>query len=89
MATTTIHDDAHSPVGNATVSGVWNDGAIGACTTNANGQCSASRSGLSKKTGSVSFRVVDVTHASLTYASIDNHDPDGDSNGSILMMSQR
>jgi hypothetical protein len=32
----------------------------------------------------VTFTVVTLTHATLTYASADNHDPDGDSNGSSI-----
>ena len=50
---TTIHDGSHNPVGNATVSGVWDDGATGSCTTDGNGLCSASKSGICKKTVSV------------------------------------
>jgi len=38
---------------------------------------------------SVAFRVISVTHATLTYLSMDNHDPDGDSNGSSITLSRR
>jgi PKD repeat protein len=88
-ATTTIHDGSHRLVGNATVSGFWNDGATGSCTTNGNGQCSASKSGIPKNTASVAFTVINVTHATLTYVSMDNHDPDGDSNGRSITVSRR
>jgi hypothetical protein len=79
--TITVHDGSHTPVANATVSGAWTSGGTGSCTTNPYGQCTVSRSGMPKKTGSVTFTVVNVTHATLTYGAADNHDPDGDSNG--------
>ena len=33
--------------------------------------------------------VINVTHATLTYLSMDNHDPDGGSNGSSRTLSRR
>jgi hypothetical protein len=66
--TITVHDGSHTPVANATVSGAWTSGGTGSCTTNPYGQCTVST-------------VVNVTHATLTYGAADNHDPDGDSNG--------
>jgi hypothetical protein len=44
--------------------------------------------GILKKTGSVTFAVVNVTHATLTYASAANHDPEGDSNGTSITVSR-
>jgi photosystem II stability/assembly factor-like uncharacterized protein len=88
IATTTVHDSNHSPVANATVSGSWSGGGTGSCTTNASGQCVVSKSTIPKSTGSVTFTVVNVTHAMLSYQSADNHDPDGDSNGTSLTLSR-
>jgi len=34
----------------------------------------------------VEFTIDTVTHATLTYTSGDNHDPDGDSYGTVLML---
>jgi PKD domain/WD40-like Beta Propeller Repeat/Abnormal spindle-like microcephaly-assoc'd, ASPM-SPD-2-Hydin len=84
IATITVHDKNHSPVANATVSGSWSSGATGSCTTNAGGQCAAPRSTIPKSTGSVIFTVANVTHATITYNSSDNHDPDGESNGTTI-----
>jgi hypothetical protein len=47
-----------------------------------------SKPGIPKKTGSVTFGVVNVAQATLTYKSADNHDPDGDSNGTSITVSK-
>jgi len=36
----------------------------------------------------VTFTVGNVTHATLTYNSAQNHDPDGDSNGTLITLSR-
>ncbi|MFC2046308.1 Ig-like domain-containing protein [Chloroflexota bacterium] len=85
--TITVHDASEDPVAvdNATVSGAWSGGATGGaeCTTVKSGQCSVEMTNLKAKASSVTFTVTDVTDT-LTYDSADNHDPDGDSNGSII-----
>jgi hypothetical protein len=85
-----VHDTHHSPVANAMVSGTWSNGATGsaACTTNSSGSCTVSNGGIRKKTGSVSFSVTAVSHAGLTYTPPENHDPDGDSNGTTITVSR-
>ena len=88
IVATTVHDRSYSPVANATVSGSWSSGGTGSCTTNSIGQCAVSMSTIPKKTGNVTFTVVNVTHAMLTYKSADNHDPDGDSNGTVITLSR-
>jgi dipeptidyl aminopeptidase/acylaminoacyl peptidase len=88
IATTTVHDSNHSPVANATVSGSWSSGGTGSCTTSGSGQCAMSMSTIPKKTASATFTVVNVTHATFTYKSADNHDPDGDSNGTVITLSR-
>jgi hypothetical protein len=88
IATTTVHDSNHRPVANATVSGSWSSGGTGSCTTNGSGQCAVPKSTIPKSTGSVIFTVGNVTHATLTYNSADNHDPDGDSNGTRITLSR-
>lgn len=82
--TIAVHDIAHGPVVDAVVSGVWNDGSGGSCTTNANGLCAASRSGLPKNTNSASFTVTNVVRSAFRYISGGNHDSDGDSNGTTI-----
>ncbi len=79
-ATVTIHDHNHLPVANVVVSGSWNDG-VQSCVTSSTGRCSLSRQGISKRTASVTFLMLDATLAMRTYTPSSNHDPDGDSNG--------
>jgi hypothetical protein len=75
---------------NVKVGGAWSNGASGtaACATNSNGQCTVSKGAISKRNGSVTFTVASVTHATLTYNSSDNHDPDGDSNGTTITVAR-
>jgi hypothetical protein len=86
--TITVHDVNHNPVSNATVSGTWSNGASGtaSCTTGSNGQCSVNRSSISNGTGSVTFTVNNVTRVTFTYVSANNHDPDGSSNGTRIVV---
>jgi hypothetical protein len=72
------------------VSGAWSndDTTTSACTTDSNGQCSLASSTLDGKTGSVTFTVSGVTHASFSYDAANNTDPDGDSDGSSITISQ-
>jgi hypothetical protein len=86
IVTISVHDAAHGPVASATVTGAWSNGASGdgVCVTDAGGSCSLSRSGISTKVPSVDFAVDAVSHATLGYAPGDNHDPEGDSNGTAI-----
>ena len=84
-----VHDSGHRLMANATVSGSWNNGASGSCTTNTSGQCGVSRSGIPKTTSTVSFTVMDVARATFMYKPADNHDPDGDSNGTTVTVTRQ
>ena len=84
IVTISIHDSSHALVANTVVSGSWNDGSTRSCATNASGQCAVSRSGILRKTSSVSFTVANVARATFAYRPADNHDPDADSNGSTV-----
>ncbi len=60
----------------------------GSCTTGASGWCTLIKSNLKSDTTSVTFIVDNVTHATFSYNSGDNHDPDSDSDGtSIILLS--
>ncbi|PYR56600.1 MAG: hypothetical protein DMF91_21530 [Acidobacteria bacterium] len=84
MVTVTIHTSSDALLANAAVSGAWNDGSTSSCTTNAAGQCAVSKAGIPKKTGSVNFAVTNVALGTFVYKPADNHDPDGDSNGTTI-----
>jgi len=88
--TMTIHNNNHGLVSNATIIGSWSNGTTGTanCTTDGSGQCTVIKSGLAKKTSRVTFSVTGISHASLTYSLAANHDPDGDSNGTSIVVSK-
>jgi hypothetical protein len=90
VVTVTVHDADENPVENATVSGSWSDGANGAgnCVTDANGQCSVSKGNIKSNTNSATYSVSGVSRASDSYDSGANHDPDGDSDGTVITVSQ-
>ena len=86
--TITVHDIDHGPVAGVAMSGSWNDGAAGSCTTNASGQCAVSRSGIPKNTNGASFTVTSVARSPFTYSAGGNHEPDGDSNGTTITVTR-
>ena len=85
-----VHDQAHGLVADATVSGTWSTGFSGesSCTTNAEGWCTVSRPIILNWDSQVSFTVDDISHATLSYAPADNHDPDGDSDGTTITIAK-
>lgn len=88
--TVTVHDANHNPVTNATVSASWSGGYSGSvsCATDSSGWCSVTSGNIRKNKGSVTLTVSDVTHATLTYQSAANADPDGDSNGTTITVNK-
>jgi hypothetical protein len=81
--TITVHDGNHQAVANVTVNGTWTDGGPGACTTNAVGQCTLF---LQKNGPTVTFTIVSLESTFGVYVAAGNHDPDGDSNGSSIVI---
>jgi hypothetical protein len=82
-----VHNAAHLAVGGAVVTGSWSNGASGAisCTTTSSGACTVQKNKLSKASiASVTFTVTSVTLAGSTYTPTANHDPDGDSTGTMI-----
>ncbi len=84
-----VEDSGHAPVDGATVSGSWSNGAngSGSCVTSG-GTCAITRNNINRNSSSVTFTVTGVTHGTLVYASGDNHDPDGDSNGTVIVVAK-
>jgi hypothetical protein len=87
--TITVHDQSHNPLANAAVAGTWSAGATGGaeCITDGSGQCSVVKGNLKFDVASVTFTVDNVTHTSYAYVPADNHDPDGDSDGTSITVS--
>ncbi len=86
----TVHDAAHNDRAGVTVSGSWGAGASGtaACTTGTNGACSVRKGSLSSSTNSVQFSITSVTASGATYDAAANHDPDGDSDGTTIVVTR-
>jgi hypothetical protein len=85
-----VHDAKHNPLSGATVSGSWSGGYSGSalCTTGSDGRCTLTTGYIKRNSKSTSFTVQNVTYSSYLYASYDNHDPDGDSNGTTITVSR-
>jgi hypothetical protein len=83
-----VHNNLEQPVSGVTVSGQWTNGATGTvtCTTNSSGMCTSTKTGLSAKTASVQFSVTNLAKTGLSYNPASNHDPDGESNGTTVVV---
>jgi hypothetical protein len=78
--TVMVADDEGNPVAEATVLGFWKNGTgEESCTTNGNGQCDLTSDLLEKK--DVTFTIEEMTHASATFNSNRNLDPEGNPYG--------
>jgi hypothetical protein len=85
----TVVDTAGMPVSDATVTGSWSAGASGtsSAVTNASGIATVQKTGLSRRnTPSVTFTVTGIAHATLSYNAAQNRDPDGDSDGTTIVV---
>jgi hypothetical protein len=83
----TVHDALEAPVANATVSGAWSNGASGSgsCTTDGSGSCEIVKNNI-RNAGSVTFTVTDVAATGYFFDASSNHDPDGDSSGTEILI---
>jgi len=82
----TVHDAQHNVLNGATVTGNWSRPGLNSntCTTGelgGNGTCIVLFPSLSNSYPNVIFAVSNVTYPGRTYRQIQNHDPDGSSNG--------
>jgi Beta-propeller repeat len=85
-----VHDAGHQPLANVTVRGAWSNGATGSsqCVTGSDGTCTLTKSSLSRFVSSVTFTVSNLSKSGYSYTSSINHDPDGDSNGTSILVSR-
>ncbi|MDQ3417575.1 MAG: PKD domain-containing protein [Acidobacteriota bacterium] len=90
-ATVTIglHVESHGPADGVTVSGAWNDGSSGTCTTDSAGRCRLSRSGIPRTARTASFTVTSANHSLFVFKPAGNHDPDRDSNGTTITVKRQ
>jgi hypothetical protein len=84
----TIHDGNENALAGATVSIQWSTGATATGVTDATGKVAFTLNSISKQTSSVTLTISGVTFPGLNYAATDNHDPDGDSNGTSITVTR-
>jgi serine protease AprX len=80
-----VHDGAEAVVAGVRVNVAWQNGKTANCTTNTNGRCSVSRRVTVKK-ATFSVSVTGLVLSGYNYVSSDNHDPDGDSDGTSITL---
>ena len=87
--TVSIHKTNHGAGAGALVAGTWSDGTTGSsnCSTNAKGTCTFTKAKIPGTTTSVRFTVTNVILILSPYLSSMNHDPDGDSTGTTIVVS--
>jgi hypothetical protein len=85
-----VHDANHSPVSGVVVSGAWSNGYSGSasCTTGSTGSCSITSGNIKKARLTVSFTANNLSKSGYTYGFSANHDPDGDSNGTRIVINK-
>lgn len=85
-----VHNANEQPLSGVKVYVKWTNGATGttSCTTNTSGVCSVTKSGLSNSIASVTLTITNATKSSFTYTASANHDPDGESNGTVIVVSK-
>ncbi len=81
-----VHDASENPVASATVSGTWSRGVSGTgiCVTAGDGTCTVDLPGVAISRPLVRFSVDSISGAGLTYNASANHDPESDSNGTLI-----
>lgn len=91
IVTATVHGADESPLNGATVTitaTVNGTSHTSSCTTGSDGRCAVSLPGIRKYIKGATFAVTDGTHAVETYSSEDNHDPEGDSDGTTITVAK-
>ncbi len=85
-----VHFANEQLAANTTVTGRWSNGATGTftCLTNSSGICTISKTSLSSSVTSVTFTVSNLSLSGYTYTSSTNHDPNGDSNGTTIIVTK-
>ena len=89
-ATITVHDAGDTPVSGATVDGSWSNGGngSGSCVTDGAGRCDITLTGIRRNSSSITFSVDGVTLGGFVYDAGANHDPDGDSDGTSIVIAR-
>jgi hypothetical protein len=87
--TITVVDQNGNPVAGVFVDGGWSNGANGSgnCTTDSSGQCTVTKNRIKSNESSVTYTINSLSASGYTYNAAANSDPDGDSNGTVIIVS--
>ena len=80
-----VVDDVGAAFGGAVVSGAWSTEDTASCTTDAAGWCSVATTNR-RSDPEVAFSVADISAGGVTYDATLNQDPDGDSDGTTIVL---
>jgi hypothetical protein len=69
------------------VTGTWTGGTTASCITQATGRCAITKK-FGKAKASATFTVTSIQANGYSYAPSDNHDPDGDSDGTAIVIAR-
>ena len=84
-----VESGTHVALSGAIVTGTWSNGGTASCTTTAAGTCTVQKTKLSLSgVASVTFTVTNVTRSGGTYVPASNHEPDGDSTGTSIIVNR-
>ena len=89
--TITVHDNNEALAANATVSGAWSGGTTrtAVCITGEDGRCTVISAEIPKKsTDYVIFSVTGVQYGQMAYDQLANHDPQGNSSGTVIQINK-
>ncbi len=83
-----VHNANEQLLSGVKVNVKWTNGATGttSCTTNTSGVCTVTKTGLSTNIASVTLTVTSATRTGFIYQVTANHDPDGESNGTTIVV---
>jgi hypothetical protein len=91
QVTVFVHNASHAPIAGATVTGQWSGGDypspvyVTCQPTNAAGACVFTSNNVTPPK-SVIFQVSNISAPTATYSPVRNHDSDGDTNGTSVLI---
>ena len=87
--TVTVHNAAHGVVSGVTVTGNWSGGTTGgvSCKTTAAGTCVLAKGNILRTGGPVTLTIAGLALSPIgVYQPSANHDPEADSNGTVIVV---
>lgn len=86
--TITAHNAADTALSTVVISGTWSNGATGtgSCTTNSSGRCSITLNNIASASATATFTITSLSSSGYLYLASSNHDPDGTSNGTSIVI---